>query len=386
MIKQIISASHQKRNSFLAYEVLNHIENKSPSIVFDLDGSLTAVLLQHLHTKKDILNDFVLFSFWDTALPIGVSLFDQWSIDDVTQRIETLVRVFKDYFGEETFWPRIQDYFRHISWLMIQSHKKKTMLQCTRFLTDDKFAKLTVDGSDDVYGKHRYTDVYMKQWDDAKHEMIPFFYSKFSQFIHHRMWRHMFWQTQDRMQLKELLATWKTIVFNMQWLVCDSAFWSIVINIIYWLLFEQKKHLPAYTIFCADVHKYLSHRLYELLYDNSADNVIISYPWIDVLSHFSQQTLEKDYLPLVFNACGETIVFDLWIVDQEKIKTYFPFFVATSQCASLTSSTQQNFSFPELPVMNIKKNKGETIKQMYLLKYGVNADLLEKDIRFQLHK
>ncbi|HKL43714.1 MAG TPA: TraM recognition domain-containing protein [Candidatus Absconditabacterales bacterium] len=149
--------------------------------VIDPHGDLVDTLMKHF--PKERIDDLIYFDLSNTEYPIAFNPLDGAHTDDERDVVTNdMVEMFVDMYGPEIFGPRLQDYFRHACFLLMEQPDGGTLVDIMRLFTDDAYAESKIRNVKNPVIAAWWNKTYKKMGDREKSEIIPFFQAKFGPF------------------------------------------------------------------------------------------------------------------------------------------------------------------------------------------------------------
>lgn len=118
-------------------------------------------------------------------------------------------------FDEETFGPRIQDYFRNGVLTLMADPNGGAITDIMRLFTDDAFQRAKVKHIQNPVVKSFWTNQMAKTGAREKQEIIPYFAAKFGQFYTNGMIRNIIGQTKSSFDFTDAMDNKKILFMNL---------------------------------------------------------------------------------------------------------------------------------------------------------------------------
>ena len=179
----------------------------------DPHGDLAKALINYV--PKERADQVVYFDPADTTRPMGLNLLEADTDDEKQTITQEATSIMIKLFGNEVFWPRIQDYFRNGCLTLLDFPQGGAITDLIRLFTDDSFqnARRATIRNPIVRGWWDYT--YAKMGDREKGEMIPFWAAKFWQFVTNTLMRNIVGQTKSAFNIKDVMDNEKILLISV---------------------------------------------------------------------------------------------------------------------------------------------------------------------------
>lgn len=201
----VIGKTGTGKSSFLLNLILNDIISEHAVVVVDPHGDLVDKVLERIPRSRT--KDIVLFDVTDTASPPGFNPLhiSQKELDASargrsyaeTFAINQLNEFFIKYYGMEAYGPRIQDYFVNAcKTVMALKPNDGSITDVVLLILDEKYQNELLGPRPQREKLDKVTDETIKWFwkvqmartrDDEQDEMIPYYASKFTPFMHDRL-------------------------------------------------------------------------------------------------------------------------------------------------------------------------------------------------------
>ena len=145
--------------------------------LIDPHGDLCEHILKYI--PKERIDDLIYFDFANTDYPIGFNMFDAQTEDERDIVTNDITEMFVSMYGHEIFGPRIQDYFRNASFLLMEQPDGGTLPEIMRLFTDEAYLDSKLRHLQNPVIRARWTKTYKSMGDREKAEIIPFLQAKF---------------------------------------------------------------------------------------------------------------------------------------------------------------------------------------------------------------
>ncbi|MCX6734924.1 MAG: type IV secretion system DNA-binding domain-containing protein [Candidatus Peregrinibacteria bacterium] len=209
----VIGQTGTGKSSVLQVMIRQDLRNGDGLCVIDPHGSLIEDVLPFIPRHR--ADDVIYFNPSDMERPLGMNLLegDTWEEKELVAL--DAMNIMIKLFDEETFGPRIQDYFRNGCLTLMSDPAGGSLTDIVRLFTDDDFAK--------VKRQHVTNPIVASFWDHQmaktgareKQEMIPYFAAKFGQFVTNTMMRNIIGQTKSAFDISKAMQSGKILLMNL---------------------------------------------------------------------------------------------------------------------------------------------------------------------------
>lgn len=209
----VIGQTGTGKSSILQVMIRQDLKNGDGLCVVDPHGSLIDDILPFIPRER--ADDVIYFDPADMERPLGLNLLegDTWEEKELVAL--DAMNIMIKLFDEETFGPRIQDYFRNGCLTLMSDPAGGALTDIVRLFTDDDFAKMK--------RQHVKNAVVASFWDHQmaktgareKQEMIPYFAAKFGQFVTNTMMRNIIGQTKSAFDFSDVMNGKKILLMNL---------------------------------------------------------------------------------------------------------------------------------------------------------------------------
>lgn len=168
------------------------------------------------HFPKERIDDLIYFDLSNTDYPIAFNPLDGAHNEDERDVLTNdLVEMFVSMYGEEIFWPRIQDYFRNACFLLMEQPEWGTLIDIMRLFTDDAFAESKIRNLKNPIIAAWWNKTYKKMGDREKAEIIPFIQAKFWPFTTGTYIRNIIGQPKSAFNFDDAMQQKKIILVKL---------------------------------------------------------------------------------------------------------------------------------------------------------------------------
>ncbi len=403
----ILGQTGSGKSTVMLTSMLEDIKMGNGFCAIDPHGDLVEFVMKHYPKEK--IDDLIYFDLSNTDYPIAFNPLDGTENDDERDVVTNdLVEMFVSMYGEEIFWPRIQDYFRNACFLLMEQPEWGTLVDIMRLFTDDAFAESKIRNVKNPIIAARWNKTYKKMGDREKSEIIPFLQAKFWPFTTGTFIRNVIGQPKSAFNFFDAMNEKKVILVNLakgltgeenSKLVGRMVTMQIKLSALKRARLDPKERTP-YFLYIDEFQNYVSKSIESILSEARKYKLglTIAHQYIDQLK---QEWLggNLDLSKTIFGNVGNMIIYKVGAPDAEFLeKEMAPEF---SQIDLVNADThravmkiainnQQTrpFSFTTRipyndPILNIPE-KVEIMKQISALKRGTKRELVDKEIFFRV--
>ncbi|HEY5713773.1 MAG TPA: type IV secretion system DNA-binding domain-containing protein [Candidatus Gracilibacteria bacterium] len=209
----VIGQTGTGKSSIFQQMIRQDFQNGMGVCVVDPHGSLIEDLLPHV--PKDRVDDVIIFDPSDTERPLGINLLEAESEEEMDMVALDAMNIMLKIFDEETFGPRIQDYFRNGVLTLMSDPEGGAITDVMRLFTDDGFQKAKVKHVTNPVVKSFWTNQMAKTGAREKGEIIPYFAAKFGQFVTNGLMRNIIGQTKSSFDFSAAMNGQKILLMNL---------------------------------------------------------------------------------------------------------------------------------------------------------------------------
>ncbi len=403
----IIGQTGSGKSTLIKTCVLEDIRLWNGFCIIDPHGDLIEDTMKYF--PKERIDDLIYFDLSNTDYPIAFNPLDGPENDDERDVVTNdLVEMFVSMYGEEIFWPRIQDYFRNACFLLMEQPEGGTLVDIMRLFTDDAFAESKIRNVKNPIIAARWNKTYKKMGDREKAEIIPFLQAKFWPFTTGTYIRNVIGQPKSAFNFFDAMNSKKVILVNLakgltgeenSKLVGRMVSMQLKLSALKRARLDPKERIP-YFLYIDEFQNYVSKSIESILSEARKYKLwlIIAHQYIDQLK---QEWLggNLDLSKTIFGNVGNLFIHKVGAPDAEFLEKEFgPEFSAIDMvngdtfraAAKIVVNNQPTrpFSFttdlPWLkPALNIPE-KVEIMKQISALKRWTKRELVDKEIFFRV--
>lgn len=369
------------KTEMLKNMIIQDIHNWKWVCVFDNHWDLAEDILKYI--PKERINDVIIFNPSDINKPLWLNIFEAETEEEKEIAVSNALNIMIQLFGNEVFWPRLQDYFRNAAFTLIDYPEWWTLIDIVKIFTDEEFQKDCVRHVKNVIVKHWWENTYYKMWERERSEIIPYFAAKFGQFNTSKIMRNILGQTKSSFDLKDLIQNNKILLINISkwriWELNSELLWMILLSKI-----EQassardalinRNERKDFYLYIDEAQSYITSSLESLLSNGRKWGISVN------IAHQYLAQLEKnnplsktnpDILNSIFSNIWNILSFRLGYRDAEIMSKYYsPEFI---------QSDLINLKKFEWVVKLLNSNKSKIITPLDISKI-YNKSNLEKEI------
>ena len=209
----VIGQTGTGKSSIMQVMARQDLQNNNGMCIVDPHGSLIEDLLPFV--PKNRIDDVVIFDPSDLERPMGLNLLEAETEEEKDMVALDSMNLMIKLFDEETFGPRIQDYFRNGVLTLMADPAGGALTDVVRLFTDDIFQRAKVKYVKNPVVKSFWTNQMAKTGAREKQEIIPYFASKFGQFITNGMIRNIIGQTKSAFDFAKVMQDGKILLMNL---------------------------------------------------------------------------------------------------------------------------------------------------------------------------
>lgn len=209
----VIGQTGTGKSSIFQTMIRQDFANGDGLCVVDPHGSLIEDLLPFI--PKHRIDDVVIFNPADLERPMGLNLLEAETPEEQDMVALDAMNMMIKLFDEETFGPRIQDYFRNGVLTLMADPEGGAITDIMRLFTDDNFQRAKVKHLKNPVVKSFWTNQMAKTGAREKQEIIPYFAAKFGQFYTNGMIRNIIGQTKSSFDFTDAMDNQKILLMNL---------------------------------------------------------------------------------------------------------------------------------------------------------------------------
>lgn len=209
----VIGQTGTGKSSIFQTMVRQDLRENRGVCVIDPHGSLIESLLPFV--PKERVDDVIIFDPSDLERPMGLNLLEADTDEEQDMVALDAMNIMIKMFDEETFGPRIQDYFRNGVLTLMADPNGGALTDIVRLFTDDAFQRSKVQHVKNPVVKSFWTKQMAQTGQREKQEMIPYFSAKFGAFVTNSMMRNIIGQTKSAFDFAKIMDEGKILFMNL---------------------------------------------------------------------------------------------------------------------------------------------------------------------------
>lgn len=208
----VIGQTGTWKSSILQSMARQDLKNGEWLAIMDPHGDLVKDLLPFVPRER--ADDVIVFDPSDESRPLGLNLLEAFpeERDMVAQEANNMMI---KLFGNEIFWPRLQDYFLNGVLTLMEYPQGWALTDIIRLFTDNDFQKDHVRYVKNPIVKAWWEKTFATMGEREKQEIIPYFAAKFSGFITNQTMRNIIGQTKSSFNVAEVMQSQKILFLNL---------------------------------------------------------------------------------------------------------------------------------------------------------------------------
>jgi len=374
--------------------------------MIDPHGDLCEHLLRYI--PKERIDDLIYFDFANLEYPMWFNVFEASNDDERDIITNDIVEMFINMYGHEIFWPRIQDYFRNASFLLMEQPDGGTMIELMRLFTDSAFLESKLKHLKNPVISQWFNKTYRAMGEREKSEIIPFLQAKFGPFTTGVYVRNVIGQPVSSFNIWKLMQEKKILLCNLsKWLTGETnsqligRMFAIQIKLsaLKRASMREEERVPFF-LYVDEFQNYVSQSFESILSEARKYKVglCIAHQYIEQLKS-SGLWGNIDLSKAIFGNIGSMLALKVWPEDADFLeKNFEPEFSKADLInmdrykwilrLSIDTQPSKPFSlecFNPRSVPPINSNeKIDLIKQISALKWWTKRELVEKEIFYRV--
>ncbi len=403
----ILGQTGSGKTTIMLTSVLEDIKQGNGFCFIDPHGDAVDFIMEHY--PKERIDDLIYFDLSNTEYPIAFNPLDGAETEDERDVLTNdMVEMFVSMYGEEIFWPRIQDYFRNACFLLMEQPDWGTLVDIMRLFTDDAYAESKIRNVKNPVIAARWNKTYKKMGEREKSEIIPFIQAKFGPFTTGTYIRNVIGQPNSSFNFSDAMNQKKVILVKLakgltgeinSQLIGRMVTMQIKLAALRRAGIDPKDRTPFF-LYIDEFQNYVSKSIESILSEARKYKL-----WLTIAHQYIEQLKQKwlsgelDLSKTVFGNIWSMFIFKVGAPDGEFLeKEMSPEFTQTDivnsdqfkWVAKVSIDEQQSrpFSFTtRVPYKDPKVNtpeKIEIMKQISALKRWTKRELVDKEIYFRV--
>ncbi len=209
----VIGQTGTGKSSILTVMARQDIRNGKGMAVMDPHGDFSKDLINFI--PKSRADDLVYFDPGDLSRPMGLNMLEANTDDEKQMVVADSTNIMIKLFGNEIFWPRIQDYFRNGCLTLMDYPQWGAITDIIRLFTDENFQRERRTTLKNAVVKAWWDYTYAKMGEREKWEIIPYFAAKFGQFITNTLMRNIVGQTKSAFNIEDIMNQEKMLLISL---------------------------------------------------------------------------------------------------------------------------------------------------------------------------
>ena len=201
------------KSSIMQVMARQDFKNWEWACIIDPHGDLARDVLPFIPRER--ADDVIIFDPSDLDRPMWLNLLEADTPEEKELVAMDALNMMIKLFGNEIFWPRIQDYFRNAVLTLMDYPQGWAITDVVRLFTDEEFQKDRVRHVQNPIVKAWWETTYAKMWDREKAEIIPYFAAKFGQFTTNKMMRNIIGQVKSSFDILDIMQNKKILLVNL---------------------------------------------------------------------------------------------------------------------------------------------------------------------------
>ncbi len=371
--------------------------------VIDPHGSLVESVLPFV--PKSRVDDVIIFDPSDLERPMGLNLLEAKTAEEQDMVALDAMNIMIKMFDEETFGPRIQDYFRNGVLTLMADPNGGAMTDIVRLFTDDAFQRTKVKHVKNPVVKSFWTKQMAQTGAREKQEMIPYFSAKFGAFVTNSMMRNIIGQTKSAFDFASVMDKNKILFMNlskgMTGEVNSKLLGLIIVSKLQVAALRRQKELSGgqkpqdFFLYIDEFQNYVTDAIESILSEARKYRLSmhLAHQYISQIDTSQQKKGGVNLKDAVFGNVGTMMSFKIGAQDSEYMaKEFAPVFTDQDlinidkykAVMKLSIDTQPSRPFSIVP-LNPYLEKGDekiaqALKQISRLTYARSKKFVEKEI------
>lgn len=394
----VIGQTGTGKSSIMQVMIRQDLANGKGLCIVDPHGSLIDDIIPFIPRER--ADDVIYFNPADLERPIGINLLEGETSEERELVALDAMNIMIKLFNEEVFGPRIQDYFRNGCLTLMEDPEGGALTDIVRLFTDDEYQKLKVEHVKNPIVKSFWENQMAKTGAREKQEMIPYFATKFGQFVTNTMMRNIIGQTKSSFDFTDAMNNNKILLMNLSkgatGEINSKLLGLIIVQKIQMAALRRQKQSKGerqdFFLYIDEFQNYITESIETILSEARKYRLglIMAHQYIKQLEGEDGKSKVKD---AVFGNVGSMLAYKIGAQDAEFLaKEFAPVFSEQDlinidkykAVMKLSIDTQPSKPFSIIPV-NPYLDKGdpevgEAIKQLSRLTYGRDKSFVDREI------
>lgn len=385
------------KSAFLGELIKQDIKNGEGVCVIDPHGDLVEDALACV--PKERAEDVILFDPSDMQKPLGLNLleYDQNYPEQKTFVINEMIKIFdKLYDLKATGGPMFEQYMRNAMLLIMDDPESgSTLIEISKVLADADFRKYKLSKCDNYIVKNFWEKEAEKAGGEASlANMVPYITSKLNQFVANDTMRPIIGQQKSSINFREIMDNKKILLVNLSkgkigemnaYLLGLVIVGKILISSLSRTDIPQEERKDFY-LYIDEFQNFTTDSISTILSEARKYRLVLS------IAHQFLGQLPEEIQKSVFGNVGTMVSFRIGPEDAEFMaKQYLPVFDEQDLInidnynayvkLMIGGTISQGFNMATYPPIKGSAEMAENIKQLSMLKYGKDREIIERDIR-----
>ncbi len=394
----VIGQTGTGKSSILQVMIRQDLKNGDGLCIVDPHGQLIEDIMPFIPRER--ADDVIYFNPADLERPIGINLLEADTPEERELVALDAMNIMIKIFNEEVFGPRIQDYFRNGCLTLMEDPDGGALTDIVRLFTDDEYQKMKVEKVTNPIVRSFWEHQMAKTGAREKQEIIPYFASKFGQFVTNTMLRNIIGQTKSSFDFSEAMNKKKILLMNL-----SKGTTGDINSKLLGLIIVQKLQMAAlrrqkqgkearkdFFLYIDEFQNYITDSIESILSEARKYRLglIMAHQYIKQLEGEDGKSKVKD---AVFGNVGTMMSYKIGAQDAEYMaKEFAPVFSESDlinldkykAVMKLSIDTQPSRPFSVIPVNPYleegDKDVAEAIKQLSRLTYGHDKKFVDREI------
>ena len=384
------------KSSFLGELIKQDIKNGEGLCVIDPHGDLVEDALESI--PKERAEDVILFDPSNTQKPIGLNLleYDENYPEQKTFVINEMIKIFdKLYDLKATGGPMFEQYMRNAMLLLMDDPKSgSTLIEISKVLADESFRKYKISKCKNYI----VTNFWQKEAEKAGGEaslanMVPYITSKLTQFISNDTMRPIIGQQKSSINFREIMDSRKILLVNLSkgrigemnaYLLGLVIVGKILVSSLSRTDIPQEERKDFY-FYIDEFQNFTTDSISTILSEARKYRLCLN------IAHQFLGQLPEEIQKSVFGNVGTIIAFRVGPEDAEFLaKQFEPVFNEQDLInidnynayikLMINGTMSRGFNMTTYPPTKGNREISEAIKNLSMLKYGKDRELVEREI------
>lgn len=394
----VIGQTGTGKSSILQVMIRQDLKNGNGLCIVDPHGQLIEDIMPFIPRER--ADDVIYFNPADLERPIGINLLEADTPEERELVALDAMNIMIKLFNEEIFGPRIQDYFRNGCLTLMEDPEGGALTDIVRLFTDDEYQKLKVEHVKNPIVKSFWEHQMAKTGAREKQEMIPYFASKFGQFVTNTMMRNIIGQSKSSFDFSEAMNSEKILLMNLSkgttGDINSKLLGLIIVQKIQMAALRRQKEGKGerkdFFLYIDEFQNYITDSIESILSEARKYRLglIMAHQYIKQLEGEDGKSKVKD---AVFGNVGTMMAYKIGAQDAEYMaKEFGPVFSESDlinldkykAVMKLSIDTQPSRPFSIIPINPYlekgDKDVAEAIKQLSRLTYGRDKTFVDREI------